>query len=85
MSIEFTGPAIPATDGGVAYRILVDGNTISCRVTLEALQDIDPANNHNDPMAQFQAHSSLLLSIAESKIRNREIENNVVRVRTADI
>lgn len=85
MSIEFTGPAIPAPDGGVAYRILVDGSTISCRITLEALQDIDPANNQNDQMAQFQTHSSRLLSITESKIRNGEIENNVVWVRTADV
>lgn len=63
----------------------MDGNTISCRITLEALQDIDPANNQNDQMAQFHAHSSRFLSIAESKIRSGEVENNVVWVRTADV
>lgn len=85
MNIEFCGPVINAPDGGISYRVLVNGITVACRVSMEALQDIDPKTNQYDPIAQFNAHSSSLLSIAERKIRNGDIKDNVVWVFTGDL
>lgn len=85
MDIEFIGPVVNAPDGGVSYRVLVDGKTVACRVSMEALQDIDPGRRQNDPISQFNSHSSILLSIAEQKIRSGNIEDNVVWVFTGDL
>jgi hypothetical protein len=85
MNIEFIGPVVSAPDGGISYRVLVNGETVACRVSMEALQDIDPERRQDDPISQFNAHSSILLSIAEQKIRNGNIEDNVVWVFTGDL
>lgn len=85
MEIDFCGPAVPAKDGGISYRAKVDGETIACRITMEALQDIDPPNHQSDPMAQFEAHQGTLLSIAEKKIRNGHVKDNQAWVLTEDL
>ncbi len=85
MDIEFLGPAVNAPDGGVSYRVLVNGETVACRVSMEALQDIDPGRYQNDPISQFNSHSSTLLSIAEQKIMSGDIKDNVVWVFTRDL
>lgn len=85
MNIDFCGPAVPAQDGGISYRVKVDGQTVACRVSEEALQDIDPSSYQQDPMSQFEAHRSRLLAIAEKKILKGEVSKNNVWVFTADI
>lgn len=85
MNIDFCGPAVPGSDGGVSYRAKVDGQTVACRVSQEALQDIDPSSYQQDSMSQFETHQSTLLSIAEKKILNGEISENTVWIFTADL
>ncbi len=85
MEIEFCGPAVPASDGGISYRAKVNGETVACRVSLEALQDIDPSSYQSDSMAQFESHQHTLLAIAETKIRNGLVSDGQVWVLTGDL
>lgn len=85
LKIEFLGPAINAPDGGIAYKALVNGETVSCRISMEALQDINPETRLDDPMSQFEMNQFTLLEIAEEKIRVGDVENGVVWVYTADV
>ncbi|MBU3548116.1 DUF1488 family protein [Polynucleobacter sp. P1-05-14] len=85
MNIEFTGPAINADDGGVLFRARVDGVWVRCHFTYEALQDIDPTDLQMNPMAQFERHRALLLSLAEDKILKGHLNNNLAVVYTGDI
>lgn len=85
MNIEFPGPAVPAEDGGISFRAKVDGETVACKFSWEALQDVEPANRLEEPMEQFEANQTLLLGIAEEKIRNGEVTDGVVGIFTADV
>ena len=85
MDIEFPGPAVPAQDGGISYRALVDGETVVCKFSMEALQDIDPSLTESPPIEQFEASMNRLLSIAEKKIREEKVENDIVQIFTADL
>ena len=85
MEINFCGPAVPGEDGGISYRVIVDGKTVACKVSMEALQDIDPANRQSNPMAQFESHQGRILQIAENKIRNGDVQDNKVWILTKDL
>lgn len=85
MRIDFCGPTVLASDGGVSHRATVNGKTVAIRVSMEALQDIDPANAYDDPISQFESNASTLLAIAERKIRNNESRDGSVWVMTQDI
>jgi hypothetical protein len=39
MNIEFTGRKIPTADGGLMFEALVDGKSVICTVSMEALND----------------------------------------------
>jgi hypothetical protein len=68
MKIEFIGPAVKAEDDGVLFLARVDGRSVQCHFTYEALEDIDPDSLQDDPLAQFESHQLKLLSIAEAKL-----------------
>ena len=61
MNIEFPGPAVPMQDGGISSKAVVDGETVACWFSMEALQDIDPALTQTQPIDQFEASMSVLL------------------------
>lgn len=84
MNIQFCGPPVQASDG-VSYRVLFDDETVTCRVSTEALQDIDPPNRFNDCISQFNNNFTALMNIAERKILNGEIEDGTVWVLTSDL
>lgn len=85
MKIEFVGPAETAEDDGVIYSALVDGKTIRCHFSFEALQDVDPDNLHGNPLKQFEAHRLILLSAAESKITRGLVSGDTVNIYTNDV
>ena len=85
MDIEFPGPGVPAEDGGISYRAIVDGQNVACKFSMEALQDTDPSLTMKSPEHQFESSKSTLLQIAEKKIRDGKIENGVVHIFTADL
>lgn len=85
MDIQFPGPAVPMQDGGISYRATVDGATVACQFTWEALQDVNPAHTEEQPMSQFLFSQRQLLGIAEAKIRGGNVANGVVRVQASDV
>ena len=85
MTIEFIGPAVGAEDGGISFMVLVDGQAVACRFSMEALQDIKPDLTMFSPADQFEASKSTLLGVAEKKIRAGMVSNGVVQVFTQDL
>jgi hypothetical protein len=85
MDIEFIGPASLAVDGGVFFPAVVDRNLINCHFTSEVLEDINPNDLHADPLATFEEHRLILLSIAESKIKKKLIHAGFVSVFSGDL
>ena len=85
MNIEFPGPAVPAEDGGISFRALVDEQTVACKFSREALQDINPDLTMMSPADQFEASKSRLLAVAAKKIRAGMVANSVVQVFTQDL
>jgi hypothetical protein len=85
MRIMFPGPAVPASDGSVSYRALVDGETVVCQFSLKALTDVDPSHTEVIPRYQFEASKSRLLAIAARKIMSGEVSNGMVRIDETDL
>ena len=85
MTIEFPGPAVPAEDGGISYRAIVDGKTVACKFSTEALQDVNPDLTMSNPADQFESSKARLLEIAERKISAGKIADGVVHIFTRDL
>ena len=85
MDVSFPGPAIPAKDGGISFRAVVDGQTVACKFSTEALQDVKPSLTASPPSTQFEESKQVLLNIAEKKIRSGQVTEGVVRIFTADL
>lgn len=85
MIIEFPGPAVPAEDGGISYRALVDGKTVACKFSTEALQDVNPDLTMSSSADQFESSMARLLDVAERKIRAGHVVDGVVHIFTRDL
>jgi len=70
MNIMFSGKyAINPQTFGINFESTVNGQSIVCSISTEALQDIDPSSAHNKVEQQFLANQSSFQAIAEQKIR----------------
>ena len=86
MNIEFPDRhAIDPESFGMNFPALVDGVQITCTVSTEALQDINPSNRMDSSESQFSANRLTFQEIAEGKIRNGDISNNRVIISSADV
>jgi hypothetical protein len=85
MRIEFAGPAMPAQDGGIFYRAIVDGTTVACHFSWEVLKEVNPALRSVTAAEQFEASRSRLLAIARNKIEGGEFGNGVAQILTQDL
>ena len=85
MKIEFIGPAVKAEDDGVLFLTKVDGRSVQCHFTFEALEDIDPDTLQIDPLQQFESHQLKLLSIAEGKLLKGLAIKDRLTVYTSDL
>lgn len=69
MQVTFSGKyALSHETFGITFEASLDGHRVTCLVSAEALQDLDPSNVTASPEEQFLAHRARLQSIAESKI-----------------
>ena len=84
MKIEFTGNSAQLLDA-VSFQASVDGANVSCRVTIEALQDIDPPNRMDDPLSQFASNKSSIQHVAEKLIRSGRVINGQLDITNADL
>lgn len=86
MNISFTGK--PATDPetfGITFEAIVDGVQVRCRVSTEALQDIDPLSATSDAASQFASNHSSFERIAEKLIHAGRVKDGQVFINSADL
>lgn len=73
MQVSFSGKyAISQETFGISFEAIVDGSSVACKVSIEALQDIDPTNAQSSTVDQFAANRTSFERIAERKIRAGE-------------
>jgi hypothetical protein len=85
MKIEFIGPASIAQDGGVKYPALLDGQALTCHISYEALDDIEPDGILGDALEHFKNHQLKLLSIAEQKILDGHAHDGQLQIVSSDL
>jgi len=86
MNISFSGKS--STDPetfGISFEAIVDGVQVRCRVSTEALQDIDSSSATSDAASQFTSNSSSFERIAEKLIRAGRVNNGQVFINSADL
>lgn len=86
MNVSFSGKS--ATDPetfGVSFEAIVDGVQVRCRVSTEALQDIDPSSATADAASQFTSNRSSFERIAENLIRAGRVKDGQVFINSADL
>ncbi len=70
MKITFSGKYAPNPETfGINFEVILDGKSVVCSVSREALQDIDPSSTYTTGEQQFLSNRSSFESIAEEKIR----------------
>lgn len=71
MQISFSGKyAVNSETFGINFEAVVDGSSVVCMVSTEALQDIDPSSALCAVRDQFISNRSAFERIAEKKIRD---------------
>lgn len=70
MNIYFTGQC-SAIEHGINFQAIVDGNSIQCYVSNEALQNISVAPKDTCALTLFIENRAAIESIAEKMIRAR--------------
>ena len=83
MNIGFIGIAVPTLEG-LNFQATVDGESVSCQISSEALQDIDSRLIGANPLVQFRNSESAFQSIARQKISNGEIESGNILITALD-
>jgi hypothetical protein len=69
MSVHFSGKSVKNSEGEISFEATFQSNSFICKVTSEALQDIDPSNRFATPEDQFNLNRATFESIAGKKIR----------------
>lgn len=84
--IQFSGQwAIDPDTFGVIFAATVNGEQVRCRVTTDALQDIDPENRMASPEDQFLQNQHELKTIAEGLIRDGRVNNGILTITSEDV
>ncbi|MCZ0928403.1 DUF1488 family protein [Vreelandella janggokensis] len=85
MNIEFTGAYAQNENFGINFQAKVDGQFISCVVTTEALQDINPSARMDEAEQQYLDNQSQLEAIAEEKIQSGQVQNGKIYISQSDV
>jgi len=85
MKIEFIGPPVLSEDGGIFYAAKLEGQTLSCHFSYEALEDVDPDAIQGDAVTLFEKHQLKLLSIAEQKILDGHAHDGQIQIFSNDL
>ena len=85
MNLEFIGPARVLSNGDVVYPAILNGKSLQCTFSYEALQDVDPESIEGDSLKLFSNHQLKLLSIAEKKILGGHIVDGAVHLFSHDL
>ena len=74
-NINFTGKYAKNENFGINFEVEVTQKII-CRISQEALQDIDPENRYSSEKKLFESNRAKFEIIAEKKIQN--IDNTIL-------
>jgi hypothetical protein len=85
LNIQFIGPALLATDGGVDFAAKLNHTDLVCHFSYEALEDIDTDSFMGDAIDHFSKHKLKLLSIAEQKILNGHAHDGKIQIFSNDL
>lgn len=85
MNIEFKGSPFLGDTTEINFVATVDGKSITCIVTFEALEDINLDVKSDDGMLQYINNEAKIKAIAEKKIRNGQVSSNKVVIYSADV
>tara|TARA_R110001583_G_scaffold53742_1_gene165369 strand:- start:412 stop:672 length:261 start_codon:yes stop_codon:yes gene_type:complete len=85
MNIEFKDDIFLGETTEINLPIMVNGNQVICIVTFEALEDINPETQADEPMQQYLANEEKIKSIAERKIKSGHIVANKMVIYSADV
>jgi hypothetical protein len=86
MNIKFSGNhSIDGESGNIIFFAEVDGKTVPCIVSDQALQDLLPSNAKKKPDELFKLYKADLENIAEKKISAPEFNWGDVLITTVDM
>jgi hypothetical protein len=85
MKLEFIGPASILENGDVSYPAMLDGKSLKCTFSYEALQDLDVDGVETNALELFKNHQLKLLSIAEQKILNGHAIEGAIHLFSHDL
>jgi hypothetical protein len=85
MEILFTEVCVPYDVSGVSFQAKVDGNNVTCIILMEALDDIDPQNRFEKPLAKYENNRVKFENIARQKIQQGEWHNGRVVIGRDDV
>ena len=85
MEILFTGLYGSYGVLGVSFQAKVDGNNVTCIILMEALDDIDPQNRFEKPLAKYENNRVKFENIARQKIQQGEWHNGRVVIGRDDV
>ncbi len=86
MNISFTGKSYTDPEiFGITFEAIVDGVQVCCRISTEALQDIDPPSATSDAASQFASNRSSFEQIAEKLIHAGRVKDGQVFINSADL
>ena len=85
MKLEFIGPASILENGDVSYPAMLDGKSLKCTFSYEALQDLDVDGAETNALQLFKNHQLKLLSIAEQKILNGHAIEGAIHLFSHDL
>ncbi|MCX9560811.1 DUF1488 family protein [Vibrio cholerae] len=85
MNIEFTGRFEKNENFGINFYAKVNADTVTCVISTEALQDINPSRRGDDVISQFLSNKKRFESIARNKILKNEIIDGEVRINQTNV
>lgn len=85
MNIEFTGSYTKNENFGINFQAKVDGQSVSCVVSTEALQDINLNGRMDAVEKQYQDNQYQLESIVRGKILSGEVVDSKVFINQSDV
>lgn len=85
MVIRFTKLYANNGNFGINFQAEVDGQSVTCVVSQEALQDIDPSRRMDTVEQQYKDNQSQLELIARRKIENGEVVDSKIFIYNSDL
>jgi hypothetical protein len=78
-AVQFTDEATPAEDGGVYFKVIVEGRPVRCQVSLDALQVHFAGGTGARPVDAYYHGRAKIHAAAEKMLRKQPGQSVVIR------